>query len=369
MRIDTDTAVIQLSRAHVTDEHRKAAARALDSGWYILGDECRQFEMELAAYFGVEHAVACTSWTATTQMLLMAWGLRPGDEVIVPSLTAFPTAEAIYNAGATPVYADIDERYGIDPAHVEALIGPRTKGIVPVHLYGQPADIDAINDIAHKKSLWVLEDCAQAHGAVWRGRRVGGLTRAACLSFYPSKNLTVFGDGGALLTNDGESARKVRQLRDHGRKDKHTHELVGFNLRFNEIQAALGRVSLANLDQNNALRREAAARYREGLADVRGIELPCERAGSDPVYHLFVIRVTGRDRDDVAKKLAAAGIQTGVHYPVPCHMQPAVLAMGRQAPLPRTEAWTRQILSLPMHPCLTPEDTTRVCAAVREAVR
>ena len=153
-------------------------------------------------------------------MLLMAWGLKPGDEVIVPSLTAFPTAEAVYNAGATPVYADIDERYAMDPAHVEKLIGPKTKGIMPVHLYGQPVNLDAIVDLANKKGLWVIEDCAQAHGAKWRGKRVGGLTKAACLSFYPSKNLTVFGDGGALLTNDAESDRKVRQLRDHGRKDK-----------------------------------------------------------------------------------------------------------------------------------------------------
>jgi dTDP-4-amino-4,6-dideoxygalactose transaminase len=299
----------------------------------------------------------------------MAWGMKPGDEVIVPSLTAFPTAEAVYNGGATPVYADIDERYGMDPAHVEKLIGPKTKGIIPVHLYGQPVELDAITDLAKRKGLWVVEDCAQAHGAKWKGKRVGGLTRAACLSFYPSKNLTVFGDGGALLTNDAETDKKVRQLRDHGRKDKYTHEVVGFNLRFNDIQAALGRVSLAHLDANNEARRRAAARYREGLAGVAGIELPQERNDSYSVYHLFVIRLTKASRDEVAKKLNAAGIQTGVHYPVPCHMQPAVLAKGPQAPLPRTEKWVQEILSLPMHPLLTEADTTRVCEAVREAVR
>ncbi|MBI3726581.1 DegT/DnrJ/EryC1/StrS family aminotransferase [bacterium] len=367
-RVEMKPTQIQLSKAEVSDEHRRAAARALDSGWYILGEECKQFEAELARYFGVEHAVLCTSATSAITLTLLSWGVGPGDEVIVPSLTAFPTAEAVYNAGATPVYADVDERYGMDPSHAEKLVSKKTKGIIPVHLYGQPVDLDAIAALAKKKNLWVLEDCAQAHGAKWKEKRVGGFGRAAALSFYPSKNLTVFGDGGSVLTNDGETARKVKQLRDHGRKDKYLHEVVGWNLRFNDIQGALGRVSLANLDRYNEARRAAAARYRAGLAKVRGLELPQERAGGFSVYHLFVIRLLGKDRDEVAKKLAAAGVQTGVHYPVPCHQQPAVTSKGKQAALPRTDALVKEILSLPMHPLLTESDTSRVCSALQEAL-
>ncbi len=365
----TKEKTIQLSKAPVTDEHRRAAARALDSGWYILGDECKQFEAELAKYFGVAHAVLCTSATSALTLTLMAWGVGPGDEVICPSLTAFPTAEAIYNAGATPVYADIDEKYGIDPKHVERLVTPRTKGIVPVHLYGQPVALDAILEIAKREDLWVLEDCAQAHGARFHGQRVGSFGRAAALSFYPSKNLTVFGDGGCVLCPDEATAKKVKQLRDHGRADKHTHDVVGFNLRFNEIQAALGRVSLAKLDSMNEARWNAAQNYREELANVPGLILPEERPDATSVYHLFVVRITSRSRDEVAKKLNEHGIQTGVHYPTPCHRQPAVLKRGPQAPLSRTDLYCEQILSLPMHPELKPADTKRVAWALREALR
>jgi dTDP-4-amino-4,6-dideoxygalactose transaminase len=360
--------VIPLSKAEVTDEHRAAVLRALDSGWYILGEECKQFEAELARFFGVEHAALCTSATSAITLTLMSFGVSPGDEVIVPSLTAFPTAEAVYNAGATPVYADVDELSGIDPAHVEKLITGKTKGIIPVHLYGQPVDLDAVQAIAKKAGLFVLEDCAQAHGARFSGKRVGGFGRAAALSFYPSKNLTVFGDGGCVLTNDALAAKKVRQLRDHGRLDKHRHEVVGFNLRFNDTQAALGRVGLRRLDAWNDARRAAAVRYREELSGVPGLVLPEERAKGESVYHLFVVRITKKKRDDVAKALQAAGVQTGVHYPVPCHRQPAVLAKGPQPSLPRTERLVDEILSLPMHPLLSVEDTRHVARALREAL-
>lgn len=360
---------IQLSKAPVTDEHRRAAARALDSGWYILGQECGQFEAELAKYFGVAHAALCTSATSAITLTLMAWGVRPGDEVIVPSLTAFPTAEAVYNAGATPVFADVDEKFAIDPEHVAKLVTKRTKGIIPVHLYGQPVNVDGILEIAKREELFVLEDCAQAHGARFHGKRTGSFGKAAALSFYPSKNLTVFGDGGCVLTNDAATDKKVRQLRDHGRLDKYKHEVVGFNLRFNDIQAALGRVSLAKLDSMNDARWNAAQDYREELTGVPGVILPEERADCQSVYHLFVVRITSKSRDEVAKILNSHGIQTGVHYPIPCHQQPAVLAKGPQRPLSRTELYCSQILSLPMHPELKKADTKRVAWALREALR
>lgn len=360
---------IPLNKPFLTDEHRRAAARALDSGWYILGDECTQFERELAKYFGVEHAVLCGSATAAITLTLLSWGVGQGDEVIVPSLTAFPTAEAVYNAGATPVFADVDERFGVDPDHVERLVTARTKGIIPVHLYGQPVDLDAVQDVAKRKDLWLLEDCAQAHGARWKGRRVGSYGRAAALSFYPSKNLTVFGDGGAVLCHDPGTAAKVRQLRDHGRTDRYRNEVVGMNSRFNDIQAALGRVSLAKLDSSNEARWDAAQNYREDLKDVPGLILPKERKDAESVYHLFVVRVTAHARDEVAKKLEAHKIHTGVHYPIPCHRQPAVLARGPQPPLSRTDLYCEQLLSLPMYPELKPADTKRVAWMLREALR
>jgi dTDP-4-amino-4,6-dideoxygalactose transaminase len=360
---------IALSKAPLTDEHRLAAMRALESGRFILGEECRQFELELARYFGVEHAVLCTSATAAITLTLLAWEIGEGDEVIVPSLTAFPTAEAVYNAGATPVYADVDESLGIDPAHVEQLVGPRTRGIIPVHLYGQPVDLEPLLAIARRRGLWVLEDCAQAHGARYRGQRVGSFGRAAVLSFYPSKNLTVFGDGGCVLVRDAPTAERVRMLRDHGRSDKYRHERVGFNLRFNEIQAALGRVSLARLDAGNEARRLSADRYAAELASLPGLALLPTRSGVEHVHHIFAVRILSGHRDEVARKLGALEIQTGVHYPIPCHRQPAVLARGPQPPLPRTDLYCDQFLSLPMHPELAPEEVRRVVSALTEALR
>ncbi|MEZ0228899.1 MAG: DegT/DnrJ/EryC1/StrS family aminotransferase, partial [Planctomycetota bacterium] len=358
-----------LSKAPLTDEHRRAAARALESGWFILGDECKQFELELAKYFGVERAILVTSATAALTLTLLAWGVGPGDEVIVPSLTAFPTAEAVYNTGATCVFADIDELFGMDASHVERLITRKTKVIIPVHLYGQPVNVDAILALARREGLRVLEDCAQAHGARWKGTRVGSFGAAAALSFYPSKNLTVFGDGGCVLCHDEATEKAVRQLRDHGRSDKYRHEVVGFNYRFNDIQAALGRVSLAKLDSMNESRWDAAQNYRQELANVPGVILPAERPDAESACHLFVVRITTRSRDDVAKKLFGSGIHTGVHYPIPCHRQPAVLKKGPQAPLSRTDLYCEQILSLPMHPELKPADTKRVAWALREALR
>jgi dTDP-4-amino-4,6-dideoxygalactose transaminase len=353
---------IPLSRPPIDDEIKGAILKAVDSRQYILGPECRAFEEEFAHYNGATHAVLTSSATAALWMLVKAFGARPGDEVLVPSHTAFPTVEAICFAGATPVFVDVDESFTVDVRDAAAKVTPRTVGFVPVHLYGHPADLPAIQALCAERGLWLLEDCAQAHGAEWQGRKVGGFGRAAAFSFYPSKNLSVMGDGGLLVTNDDAVAARCRQLRDHGRLNKDVHAEVGFNLRFNDIQAAVGRVLLRRLDAMNEQRRRVAARYARGLAGLP-LSLPSERAGARHVYHLYVIRTDRRDA--LAKYLRERGIATGIHYPVPCHRQPAVESLASPA-LPATERLVREILSLPMSAGHTEAEADEVAAAIRE---
>jgi len=355
---------IPLSRVEMDDEIRERVLAAVDSGRYILGPECQAFERELAAYFEREHAVLVSSATSALMLTLMALGVGSGDEVIVPSHTAFPTVEAIFGSGALPVFADTDEAHTLDPADIEARITRRTKAILPVHLFGQACEMDAVLEIARRHGLVVLEDCAQAHGALYRGRKLGSLGDAGVISFYPSKNLPVLGDGGALLTDDARLADHVRMLRNHGRREKYTHELVGFNLRFNDLQAAAGRVLLRRLDARNDARRRLAARYRERLAALP-VVLPRERKEGRHVYHLFVIETP--ERDNLAQHLAAQGIQTGIHYPIPCHLQPGTHSRAgvRSQALPHTEEAAERILSLPLFPSLAEADADRVAEAVR----
>lgn len=354
--------MIPLSRPPVDDELKQAVLAAIDSRHYILGPECRAFEGELAAATGTTHAVLTSSATAALWMSLRALGVKAGDEVLVPSHTAFPTVEAICFAEGMPVFVDADDWYTLDPADLAAKVTPRTVGIVPVHLYGQPVDLAAVGEIAARFGLWVLEDCAQAQGAAWDGRRVGSFGRAAVYSFYPSKNLPVMGDGGAVLTSDDEIAVRCRRLRDHGRLSKDLHAEVGFNLRFSELQAAAARVLLRRLDAMNDRRRALAARYAEGLAGLP-LELPAERPRGRHVYHLYVVRT--RQRDELAKHLDARGVQTGIHYPVPTHRQPAVEHLGPPF-LPRTERLVGEILTLPMSAMHTEAEIDEVVAAVRE---
>jgi dTDP-4-amino-4,6-dideoxygalactose transaminase len=360
---------IPLSQVHQSEIIDRRILEVVKSGNYILGPECKAFEAELAAYFGVRHVVLSSSWTAAVQLLHLAQELKPGDEILVPSLTAFPTIEPMIHAGAKPVFVDIDDTYTIDPQAAKRAITDRTVGIMPVHLYGRPADLDAMCELAQSHGLWIIEDCAQAHGARWKDRRVGTYGEHAAFSFYPSKNLTVYGDGGAIATNDPEIARRVTMMRNHGRKDKYHHEKVGFNLRFNEIQAAVGREQLKVLDQLNAGRRRVAALYRRELADVNGLTLPPEDADgkTESVYHMFVIRLDQSDQRDVlSRMLKEQGIETGVHYPVPNHLQPAILDLyGIPPSLPRTEEYVKRILSLPMFPTLTEAEVCRVAGAIK----
>jgi dTDP-4-amino-4,6-dideoxygalactose transaminase len=352
---------IPLSRPPIDDEIKGAILKAIDSRQYILGPECRAFEDEFTAYNGVKHAVLTSSATAAIWMLVKAFGAAPGDEVLVPAHTAFPTVEAICFAGATPVFVDVDDTYTVDMRDAAAKVTPRTVGFVPVHLYGQAADLPAIQALCAKHGLWLLEDCAQAHGAEWQGRKVGGFGRAGAFSFYPSKNLNVMGDGGLVVTNDDALAARCRRIRDHGRLNKDVHAEVGFNLRFNDIQAAVGRVLLRRLDAMNDQRRRIAARYAAGLAGL-DLRLPAERPGARHVYHLYVVATPRRDA--LARYLKERGIATGIHYPVPCHRQPAVAHLG--APdLPVTDRIVGEILTLPISAGHTEAEADEVGAAVR----
>jgi dTDP-4-amino-4,6-dideoxygalactose transaminase len=366
-------AKIPLSRVYQSETIDRRILEVIHSGHYILGPECKAFERELADYFGVPHAVLSSSWTAAVHLLHLAQRLKPGDEVLVPSLTAFPSIEPMIHVGAVPVFCDIDETYTICPSDAARRVTSRTVGILPVHLYGRPARLDVLQKLADDHGLWLVEDCAQAHGAKFNGKRVGGIGRHAAVSFYPSKNLTVYGDGGAVLTHDPEIAERITMLRNHGRKDKYLHDEVGFNLRFNEIQAAVGREQLKVLDDLNARRRQAAIWYRRELSDVRQVALP--PGGGDGnvecVYHMFVIRLPSHDvREGLARRLKERGIETGVHYPVPNHMQPAITKrFGAQPALARTEDYVKRILSLPMYPSIEEEQVKTVASAIREFVQ
>ena len=353
---------IPLSRPPVDDEIRQAVLAAIDDRQYILGPQCKALETELAQHAGVRHAILTTSGTAALWMTLRALGVRPGNEILVPSHTAFPTVEAVCFAGATPVFVDADDWYTLDPKDAATKVTARTVGILPVHLYGQPAELPAVQDLAARHGLWLLEDCAQAQGAAWSGQPVGSFGRAAALSFYPSKNLPAMGDGGAVLTSDDEIAARCQRLRDHGRINKDVHAEIGFNLRFNELQAAALRVLLRRLDAMNDRRRTLAARYDRGLRELP-LALPREREHARHVYHLYVV-ATPR-RAELAAFLKARGIQTGIHYPVASHRQPAIEALKPPA-LPRTEKLVDEILSLPMSAGHTEAEIDQVTDVVRE---
>jgi dTDP-4-amino-4,6-dideoxygalactose transaminase len=356
---------IPLSRVFRNEEVREAVLRALDSGSYILSKECEAFESELADYVGTKAAVLCSSWTAGALMLHHAMGLQPGNEILVPSHTAFPSIEPMIHRGAKPIFIDIDDTYCLDVDLLEASITSRTVGILPVHLYGHPANLDGVSVVAKKHGLWVVEDCAQAFGAEFNGKRVGSIGNAGVFSFFPSKNLTVMGDGGCITTNDTALADRLRMLRNHGRKSKYIHEFVGYNSRFNEIQAAIGRVELRHVDKLNERRRQIAARYTERLGGI--VQTPPEKIWARAVYHMYVIR--SKKRDALADHLQSKGVATGIHYPVANHQQPAIGKRYADLPkLPKTETAVREILSLPIYGELPLEDVDYVCDSIQECV-
>ncbi|MCA9968636.1 MAG: DegT/DnrJ/EryC1/StrS family aminotransferase [Anaerolineales bacterium] len=332
---------------------------------FILGEEVTLFENEFAAYCEVGHAIGVDSGTSALELALRAFDIGPGDEVITAANTFIASALAISNCGATPVLVDIDpDTYNIDPQKIEAAITPRTRAIIPVHLYGQPADMDAILDIARRHGLRVIEDACQAHGARHNGKRAGSLGDAAAFSFYPAKNLGAYGDGGIVVTNDPEVADAVQMLRNYGQRRKYEHLILGYNRRLDTLQAAVLRVKLQHLDGYNAARRQHAAHYGELLAD-GPVVIPVESPFAEPVYHLYVVRTD--KREDLQAYLQARNIHTGIHYPIPIHLQPAYKELGyQQGDFPVTEAYADTILSLPMYPELDPEAVAYVAHTIRE---
>jgi dTDP-4-amino-4,6-dideoxygalactose transaminase len=360
---------LQAQYRSIKAEVDAAVQRVLDTSAFILGREVEAFERAFAKYVGARECVGVSNGTAAIQLALQACGVGAGDEVVVPANTFFATAEAVSTAGATPVFVDCDPvTYNIDASRIEAVITPRTRALLPVHLYGQPADLDAVFEVAERHNLFVIEDAAQAHGARYKGRRVGSLARAGCFSFYPGKNLGAYGEGGAVVTDDAEVARRLRMLRDHGSEQKYRHEIVGYNFRLEGIQGAVLGVKLKHLDEWNALRRRHAARYRELLSPLAAsgaLALPSEADYAEHVYHLFVIQTAARDA--LQRFLSAAGVQTGIHYPVPVHLQPAYAAHGhREGDFPNAESQSRRVLSLPMFAELTEHQIGYVTHAVAD---
>ena len=373
MAVTTKVAMIEMGAqvAAMRGEIDAAIGRTLDSGWYILGRESTAFEEEFAAYVAGDsgQTVGCVgvnSGTDALRLALWAFNIGPGDEVITVAHTAVATAAAISMSGATPVFVDIDPvTYTLDPAALAAAITPQTRAIIPVHIYGHPVDLAPVLAIAHAHNLRVIEDCAQAHGAMYQNRHVGTWGDIGCFSFYPTKNLGALGDGGAVISTDPALVAKVRLLREYGwtPQTRYVSQVPGMNSRLDELQAAILRVKLGYFDAWNDVRREMASLYAAQLP--AGIILPVERAGCRHVYHLYVVRVP--NREGLRNQLTAAGVASAIHYPVPIHKQPAYGEYA-QLSLPHTEQAAGEILSLPMHPLLTPQQVEQVAVALHTAL-
>ena len=342
-----------------------AIGAVLESGMFILGKDVGDLERAAARLLGVEHAIGCASGTDALQIALMALGVGPGDEVITTPFTFVATAETIGILGARPVYVDIDPlTYNIDPARIDAAITPGTKAIIPVHLYGQPADMDPILAVARARGIPVIEDAAQAMGASYRGRKVCALGTVGCISFFPSKNLGCFGDGGMVVTNDARLAESIRMIAAHGSRERYYHEVLGLNSRLDTIQAAVLLAKLPHLEEFNAARRHAAARYNELLADLP-VTLPSCARGADHIFHQYTLRAPRRDA--LAAFLKSRGIPHAIYYPVPLHLQKAfVMSGGARGDFPVAEQAAAEVISLPMHTELTEDQLAFVTETVRE---
>lgn len=353
---------LQAQYKSIKPDIAQAIDRVLDSSAYVLGPSVVTFEREFAAFCGVKECIGVNSGTAALALLLQAHGIGRGDEVITVANTFFATAEAISEVGATPVLIDCEETTGLmDPTKIDTAITAKTKAIIPVHLYGQTADIAAISAIAMKRHILLFEDACQAHGALEHGKRAGSLADGAAFSFYPGKNLGAYGEAGAVTTDDPQIASTIRILRDHGSPEKYHHQVIGWNERMDGIQGGVLSVKLQYIDAWNERRRAHAKRYRELLP--ASVQTMHERTGATPVYHLFVIR--SPKRDALQEHLKKKGIQTGIHYPIPIHLQPAYADRGwKEGDFLVAEKLSKEILSLPMFPEMTEEQIREVCEAV-----
>lgn len=356
--------------AAIADEVARGWEQVLERTAFVGGPQVAAFEHEFAEFTQARHCVAVGNGTDAIEIALRALGVGPGNECILPANTFVATAEAVCRAGATPVLADCagDDTYLIDPAAVEAAVTPRTRAIIPVHLYGQAAAVERLRPLAQRTGAWLVEDAAQAQGARRHGACAGTLGQAAATSFYPGKNLGAYGDGGAVLTGSDELAARMRLIRDHGSPRKYEHDVVGVNSRLDTLQAVVLSAKLRRLAGWNARRREAASRYQTWLADVPGVVLPNTLDGNEHVWHLYVIRV--RERDRVLKELQAEGIGAGIHYPVPLHLTPALSDLGyTEGAFPVAEQAAGQILSLPIFPQITPAQQERVVSVLAGLLR
>ena len=350
---------------HIKEEIQKAIDEVLESGRFILGPQVKALEEELAAYCETKHAVACNSGTDALQLALMALHVGPGDEVITTPFTFVATAEVIGLLGAKPVFVDIDPvTYNIDPGKIENAVSRKTRAIIPVHLYGQPADMDAINLVAKKHKLPVIEDACQAIGATYKGRKVCSLGEMACLSFFPSKNLGAYGDGGMILTSDPELEKSLRVIANHGQDKRYHHSMLGINSRLDTIQAAILHVRLRHLDDWSEARQDRAALYTELLSGLN-INTPVISETNTHVFHQYSIRV--KERDQLQNHLQEAGIATAIHYPIPLHLQPAFRQYGKGiGSLPVAESVANEVLSLPMYPELEEEKIHTIVERIAE---
>ncbi|MFH1288574.1 MAG: DegT/DnrJ/EryC1/StrS family aminotransferase [bacterium] len=349
------------------DEINDAISRVLNKGWYINGEEVKLFEKEFAEYTGVSRGIGVGSGTEAIHIALAACGIMPGDEVITVSHTAGATVSAIELAGGIPVFVDIDpEYYTLDPAKLESVITEKTKAIIPVHIYGHSVDLDPVMKIAGKYNLKVIEDCAQAHGALYKGKRVGSYGDMACFSFYPTKNLGAVGDAGMVVTNNSDLAEKAGLLREYGWEERYVSKISGWNSRLDEIQAAILRVKLRYLDDDNAKRVKLARMYDKGLEGLNGISIPQKCKNSTHVYHLYVIRTEKRDK--LREYLKANGIGALIHYPVPVHLQPAYELSEKNRDLLNTEKIAMEILSLPIYPEISEAEVNKVIDTIKAFV-
>lgn len=354
----------------IETEINETILKSLHQTDFILGQDVMLFEQEFAAFCEAGYAVGVDSGTSALEMALRAYGIGPGDEVITTANTFIATPLAISYVGAVPVLIDIDpQTYTLDVSRLEQTITPRTKAIIPVHLYGHPADMDPILEIARQYELVVIEDACQAHGARYNGKRVGAFGHAAAFSFYPAKNLGAYGDGGMVVTNNPQTAEAIRLMRNYGSNKKYYHQIQGYNRRIDTLQAAVLRVKLRYLEAWNQSRREHARLYAELLGDCNGsIILPGAKEYAEPVYHLYVIRV--ENRTELQAHLQAQGIMTGIHYPIPVHLQPAYQNSGyHRGDFPITERYAEQILSLPMYPELSRLSIERISSAIKDFLR
>ncbi len=368
----------------IGDEISTAVQQVLASGRYIGGAMVQELETQFAAYTRVEQAIACNSGTDALYLALRAYNIGAGDEVITSSFTFFSTAEVITLVGATPVFIDIDpQSFNFDTQQLAAAITPKTKAIIPVHLFGYPADMTTVMEVARQHNLLVIEDCAQATGAMWEGQKVGSIGHVGCFSFFPTKNLGACGDGGMVTTNDPEIATTIQKLREHGSNIRYYHELIGINSRLDSLQAAILQIKLRYLDRWNQARHEVAQRYQELLSPIPGIILPQVLVPAQSVWNQYTIRIQqpqsealegleGRSnlRDQVREKMQSQGVSSMVYYPIPLHLQPVYKNLGYQlGQLPHTDRTAQEVLSLPMFPEITPEEQQRVAYALKDALQ